>query len=602
MSRRRSGDTIRVIERLCLQKEGALMKAVGIPVNRGMALAPARLIPPWPAFSEKRRESRIPKARQIASVQNAVSRLGAFYTERANGFFAIGDKDRGDIILTHNAILHDPPLQEEIVRQIQDDYALESAVLRAFRKYSVTLTEIGNEYFGQRAADLEDVATRLICTILGREFPEIRLDGPPVILVAADIPPSVMAGLHPRRVAGVVLTAGGQTSHSAIIAASLGVPVVTGCEGAQNQVTDGERVFLDGHAGELHWGLGADQLEAFTQMVQRNDRHMQLLDRLAGAPTQTADPAPVRLCANGQDVSSCGEINRFGCDGIGLFRTEFLFLGRQALPSEDEQFFLYKSIVTAMQGKTVVFRTLDMGGDKILPCIPSAEEANPFMGYRAIRMYLDREDVFTPQIRAILRASAFGKVRIMFPMISNLEEFLSAKGCILTLQQELTEQGIACDPNIPIGTMIEVPSAAVNADILALHADFLSIGTNDLTQYTLAVDRLNTAVSYLYNHFDPAVVRLIQYTLQAADRRQKECSICGEMAADPLAVPLLLGLGLRSFSVSPGALLRTRKLISLCRMDECRQLAKAALQSVSAKEVMEKIQHWMPASIAEWTV
>lgn len=578
------------------------MKSTGIPVNRGMALAPARIIPPWPVFSDKRRESRIPKARQIASVQNAVSYLSAFYTERANSFYAIGDKDRGDIIQTHNAILRDPPLQEEIVQQIYDGYALESAVLRAFRKYSVTLSEIGNEYFSQRAADLDDVATRLICTILGREFPEIQLDDQPVILVAADIPPSVMIGLHPRRVLGVILTAGGQTSHSAIIAASLGVPVVTGCEDAQNQVTDGELIFLDGHTGELHWGLQADEVEEFTRIIQRNDRHTRLLEQFAGKSTQTADQIPVRLSANGQNISSCEEINRFGCDGIGLFRTEFLFLGRQALPSEEEQFFLYKSIVTAMEGKPVVFRTLDMGGDKIIPCFPSVEEANPFMGYRAIRMYLDREDVFSPQIRAILRASAFGKVRIMFPMISNLEEFLSAKSRILSIQNELNEQGIDYDPHIPIGTMIEVPSAAVNADILARHADFLSIGTNDLTQYTLAVDRLNSAVSYLYNHFDPAVLRLIKHTLQSAAHYQKECSICGEMAADPLAIPLLLGLGLRHFSVSPGAVLRTRKLLSLCNVEDCARLTQEVSQVASAKEVVERIHRWIPASYTEWIV
>ncbi len=578
------------------------MKLTGIPVSRGMALAPARIIPPWPVFSDEKRESRLPKARQIASVQNAVSHLSAFYTERANGFYAIGDKDRGDIILTHNTILRDPPLQEEIVRQIYDDYALESAVLRAFRKYSVTLSKMDNEYFSQRTADLDDVATRLICTILGREFPEIRLGDQPVILVAADIPPSVMAGLQPRRVAGVVLTSGGKTSHSAIIAASFGVPVITGCEEAQSQIKDDELIFLDGHTGELHWDLKPTEAANFTRMVQRNNRHMQLLDRLAGKPTQTADQVPVCLSANGQDISSCNEISHFGCDGIGLFRTEFLFLGRRALPSEEEQFFLYKSIVTAMGNKPVVFRTLDMGGDKIIPCFPTVEEANPFMGYRAIRMYMDREDVFSPQIRAILRASAFGKVRIMFPMISNLEEFLSAKSCILSIQKELAEQGIAYDPDIAIGTMIEVPSAAVNADVLALHADFLSIGTNDLTQYTLAVDRLNPAVSYLYNHFDPAVLRLIQHTLQAAEQRQKECSICGEMAADPTAIPLLLGLGLRHFSVSPGAVLRTRKLISLCRIDDCKRLTEEVLQAVSAKEVTERIHHWMSESYTEWIV
>ena len=578
------------------------MKATGIPVNRGMALAPARVVPPWPAFSDEKREFHTPKARQMASVQNAVSSLDAFYTEAANNFYATGDNTRGDIMIVHNAILHDRALQEEISRQIHDDYALESAVLRAFRQYSITLSEIDNEYFSQRASDLDDVAVRLICTILGREFPEIRLTDQPVILIASDIPPSVMASIHPGQVAGVVLTASGKTSHSAIIAAGLGVPVVAGCEDAQHQVQEGEPVFLDGNAGELHWGLLPQQVDAFSLMAQRNDRHMEQLARLAGAPTQTADGTPVSLCANGQDALSCGEINRCGCDGIGLFRTEFLFLGRRVQPSEEEQFFLYKSVVEAMNGKPVVFRTLDMGGDKIIPCFPTEEETNPFMGYRAIRMYLDRKDVFTPQIRAILRASAFGKVRIMFPMISNLEEFLSAKEHVLSIQKELTAQGVASDPQIPIGTMIEVPSAAVNADILASQADFLSIGTNDLTQYTLAVDRLNVAVSYLYNHFDPAVLRLVKRTLQAARQSHKSCSICGEMAADPLAIPLLLGLGLRHFSVSPAAILRTRKLISLCRLDDCKQLAEDAFQATSAKEAIERIHRWIPEKYAEWVV
>ena len=578
------------------------MKAAGIPVSRGMALAPAHVVLPWPVFSDEKREFHTPKERQIASVQNAVSSLGAFYTEAANTFYAIGDNTRGDIMVVHNAILHDHALQEEIVRQIRDDYALESAVLRAFRTYSIMISQIDNEYLSQRAADLDDVALRLICTILGRAFPEIRLGDQPVILIAADIPPSVMAGLHAGQVAGVVLTAGGKTSHSAIIAAGLGVPVIVGCEEAQSLIKDGEPVCLDGHSGELHWELLPREVDAFTLMAQRNDRHMEQLSFLAGQPTCTADGTPIQLSANGQDALSCKEINRCGCDGIGLFRTEFLFLDRKVPPSEDEQFFLYQSVVKQMNGRPVTFRTLDMGGDKIIPCFPTEEEANPFMGYRAIRMYLDREDVFTPQIRALLRASAFGKVRIMFPMISNLEEFLSAKGHVLAIQKELSDQGIEYDPQIPIGTMIEVPSAAINADILASHADFVSIGTNDLTQYTLAVDRLNVAVSYLYNHFDPAVIRLIQYTLRSAQQSQKPCSVCGEMASDPLAVPLLLGLGLRHFSVGPGALLRTRKLISLCRLQSCQELASGILRATSAKEVIEQIHRWIPEAYAEWVV
>lgn len=314
------------------------MKATGIPVNRGMALAPARVVPPWPVFSDEKREFHTPKTRQIASVQNAVSSLSAFYSESANNFYAVGDNTRGDIMVVHNAILHDHSLQEEIARQIREDYALESAVLRAFRVYSTKLSKIDNEYLSQRAADLDDVAARLICTILGREFPEIRLQGHPVILIAADIPPSVMAGLPAGQVAGVVLTAGGKTSHSAIIAAGLGIPVVAGCEEAQLQVKDGEPVFLDGNSGELHWGLLPQEVDAFTLLAQRNDRHMEQLSLLAGKDTCTSDGTPVKLFANGQDALSCKEINRCGCDGIGLFRTEFLFLGRRIPPLRRNSF------------------------------------------------------------------------------------------------------------------------------------------------------------------------------------------------------------------------------------------------------------------------
>lgn len=576
------------------------MKATGIPVNRGMVLAPARIIGPWPVFSEEKREFHTPKSSQIASVQNAIATLGAFYTEMANAFYSTGENTRGDILMVHNAILHDAGLQEEIFRHINEDYAPESAVLRAIHKYSDIFAEIDSEYFNQRSSDLDDVAVRLVCAILGLEFPEVRLDDDPVVLIAEEIPPSVMATLHAAQLAGVVLTAGSRTSHSAILAAELGIPVLVGCEGAGNQIKDGNLVFLDANAGELHWNLTPGKIRFFDKMIHRDNRHMQLLQEMAGKDTVTADQTPVALYANGQNLHSCTEISRCGSDGIGLFRTEFLFLDRRTPPGEEEQFQIYQAVVQAMGNKPVIFRTLDMGGDKIIPCFSTEEEANPFMGYRAIRMYLDRKDVFTPQIRAILRASAYGRVGVMFPMISNLEEFLSAKEHVNAMKKELRAQGIAFDENLTIGTMIEVPSAAVNADILAAHADFLSIGTNDLTQYTLAVDRLNVSVSYLYNHFDPAVLRLIGYTLKAAEQSQKPCSVCGEMAADPLAIPLLLGLGLRKFSTTPTALLRTRKLLSLCDIPSCQKLAKEVLQSTSAKEAMRCIHRWIAEEYAKW--
>ncbi len=580
--------------------EGEKLISKGTPISPGTVLAPAFVVAPMPVFSDEKREFHTPKARQVAAVQNAISRLSSFYIDAANNYYAVGNKTNGDLMLVHNAILHDEPLLDEITRQIHDDYALESAVLRAFNKHALLLSQLDSEYFNQRASDLNDVATRLICAILGQKFPDVPTMGEARVLIGQDIPPSVLAKIPQGQVAGVVLAGGGKTSHSAIIAAGLGVPAVAGCQDAVSKIKDGETVFLDGQKGELQFNLSRDEIERFSLEIEKNSRLASALNAMAQKETRTADGVLIDLSANGQSLSSCRDAMKSGCDGIGLFRTEYLFYDRKTPPTEDEQFALYKETVLAMNGRPVTFRTLDMGGDKIIPCFPAEEESNPFLGLRAIRMYLGREDVFTPQIRAILRASAYGRVRVMFPMISNLEEFLSAAGHIHTIQKELSRQGIDFDPDIAVGSMIEVPSAAINADILAANADFISIGTNDLTQYTLAVDRLNVAVSYLYNHFDPAVLRLIHRALQQADKQKKPCSLCGEMASDPLAIPVLLGLGLRSFSVSPAAILRTRKLISLCRIDSCEDLARQVLASSSAKEVSEHIGRWIFPEFARW--
>ncbi|MDD2955263.1 MAG: phosphoenolpyruvate--protein phosphotransferase [Oscillospiraceae bacterium] len=576
------------------------MKITGTGACPGIVIAPVLRLQQLPAFSLEKRDSQTPRELLAATVNNAVLSLRASLKESIQVLYARGETVKGEVLESHLALLEDPALIEAVQGHVAEGYALESAIQRSIDSFCRQLQRSGSSYIAQRTADLKDLGNRLTCAVLGIEYPSLSLLSQDVILVAQDIPPSVLAGASPAYIRGIATAEGGSTSHTAIIAGSMGVPCVVGCGAALSALQNGEELFLDGVTGALEWGFDAQRRERLVYYQNRQDLKRSLLRSMAERPTRTRDGTPVELSANLSDLSGLEQIRDCRADGVGLYRTEFLFLGRDTCPGEEEQFQEYRQAVQAMEGKPLVFRTLDVGGDKNVPFFNLQREENPFLGYRAVRLYSDFEGIFLAQLRAILRAGAFGPVSVMFPMISSVEEFLRTKKLFDRTKKELRRRDIPFGEEIPVGAMVEVPSAAINADALIRHADFFSIGTNDLTQYTLAVDRMNHSVANLYSYFDPAVLRLIFHTIRIAGEWEKPCSVCGEMAADGLAIPLLLGMGLRKFSVSPWSLLRVRKLVSLCDVQECEALARRVLQLPGTEDILVELNCSLPRGYAEW--
>lgn len=576
------------------------MRITGTGAGGGIAIAPVYFLRPVPRLSRDKRDEQTPREILYATVSNAVLSLSATLREKAQALYARGETVKGEVLEAHLAMLGDPALTDAVREYIREGYAPESAIQRAVEDFCGMLEQSGSGYIAQRTADLRDLGSRLACAVLGLEYPGVSLLSRDVILAAEEIPPSVLAGAFPAHIKGIATAGGGASSHTAIIANSMGIPCVVGCGGELMQIPPGEELFLDGSSGDLEWGFGPGRRESLVYRQDRQDLKNSMLRSMASRPTETADGTPVELSANLSDLASLEQIRECRAAGIGLYRTEFLFLERRSSPGEEEQFSAYRQAVEAMEGKKVVFRTLDVGGDKNVPFFNLQSEANPFLGYRAVRLYEDFEEIFLTQLRAILRASAFGPAAVMFPMISSVEEFLRTKKLVERTKRELRREDLPFDGGIEVGAMVEVPSAAIGADVLIRHADFFSIGTNDLTQYTLAVDRMNHSVANLYSHFDPAVLRLVEYTIRTADQWEKPCSVCGEMAADGLAVPLLLGMGLRKFSVSPHSLLKVRKLISLCDIRECQALARRVLSLPGTEDILVELNCSLPRGYAEW--
>lgn len=540
------------------------------------------------------------KERFKSAVEQSIADVSALADDMAS---RIGEKE-AEILNGHLMLLQDPMLTGEIENQIDNDKVCsEFAVETVCNMYADMFASMDDELMQQRAADMRDIKTRMQKILLGVQSVDVSLLPAGTILMAEDLTPSVTAGINPDNVAGIVTELGGRTSHSAILSRALEIPAVVAASGILSEVKDGDELILDGESGEIFVNPGSDLIAEYEK---RRDAYLQEKEELKqyiGTSSTTVDGVTVEIAANIGKPEDVDRVLAYDGEGIGLFRTEFLFMDRNEMPTEDEQFEAYKKVAVAMKGKPVIIRTLDIGGDKEIPYMGLKKDENPFLGYRAIRFCLDRkDDIYRPQLKALLRASAFGNIKIMVPMVTCIEEYREAKELVADIGKELDETGIAYNKEIQVGIMVETAAASLMADVFAKEVDFFSIGTNDLTQYTLAVDRLNVAVSYLYNHFDPAVIRLVKHTLQAARQNQTACSICGEMAADPLAIPLLLGLGLRHFSVGPSALLRTRKLISLCRIDACQKLTADILRATSAKEVVALIHRWIPETYAEWVV
>ena len=460
-----------------------------------------------------------------------------------------------EILETHIEWLGDPQIEGDVFQKITANKKnAHDAVLETICEVVQSFRQMKDEYMSARAADIQDIGNRLLRHL--KEAPDSLTPefAPATIIIAEDLTPSDTIAMDGDRVIGFATCVGGATSHAAIIARSRGIPAVVGCGEELKNIKDNDLLLLDGQAGLVIVNPDEDCIREYALKREAYRKTIESYRSQASAPAITLDGTEIKLLANISTVAELEQALEQGCEGVGLLRTEFLFLGRNSFPTEEEQFTFYKTIAQRAGNRPVTIRTLDIGGDKSAPYFGLPEEQNPFLGYRAIRVCLDRKDLFITQLKAILRASVFGACKVMFPMIGSIGELRSAKEILTTAKQELIKEGIGFDPAIPIGIMIEIPSAAITADLLAKEVDFFSIGTNDLVQYTLAVDRMNEKIKDLYDPFNPGVLRLIRYTIEQAHKNRIGIGMCGELASDPLATRLLIGMGLDNFSMTAASI------------------------------------------------
>ncbi len=504
---------------------------------------------------------------------------------------AMGAKE-GSIFEAHLLVLEDRVLIDEIVRLITDQKVnAEFAFQTVAEKYAATLAAIDDEYLRERAADMRDVTTRVLNNLLGvSDDHQLRHLKEPCIIISHDLTPSDTAQLDKQHVLGFATDVGSKTSHTAIMARSLRIPAIVGLTNASEDLQDGQYALLDGYNGIIIANPTDQTLFEYGQLIRKQVTLEEKLRDAVSQPTVTLDGQHVSLSANIEQAEDGDIVLASGAEGVGLFRTEYLFINRETLPTEEEQYQSYRRVAIALKPHPVVIRTLDLGGDKFLSHLATATEMNPFLGWRAIRFCLQQRDIFRAQLRAILRASAEGNVKIMYPMISGLDELNQANALVEEYQAELRREGVAFNEKIEIGAMIEIPSAAMIADILARRAKFFSIGTNDLIQYSLAVDRMNEKIAHLYEPTHPAILRLIKTTVDAARQNGIPVSVCGEMAGDPVLAPLLLGLGVNELSAAPPVVPQIKFLVRRLKLAEAKELAAFALNCESSAEILARAQ------------
>ncbi|AEH53000.1 phosphoenolpyruvate-protein phosphotransferase [Heyndrickxia coagulans 2-6] len=499
--------------------------------------------------------------------------------------------DKAAIFDAHLLVLEDPELLMPVQDKIRDDQVNAEYALKKVADMFVTMFEqMDNEYMRERAADIRDVTKRILAHLLKVEIPNPSMISEEVIVIAEDLTPSDTAQLNRQYVKGFATNVGGRTSHSAIMARSLEIPAVVGTKTAIQDIQNGDLVIVDGNSGDVYVNPTPEIVDEYKQKQEQFERQKAEWAKLVNEKSVSKDGHTVELVANIGTPNDLDGVIRNGGEGVGLYRTEFLYMGRDELPSEEVQFEAYKAVLEGLKGKPVVVRTLDIGGDKKLPYLPLPEEMNPFLGFRAIRLCLDRQDIFRTQLRALLRASAYGNLKIMFPMISNLDEFRKAKAILLEEKEKLIQEGVQVADHIEVGIMVEIPSTAVMADLFAKEVDFFSVGTNDLIQYTMAADRMNEHISYLYQPYNPAILRLVKRVIDAAHKEGKWAGMCGEMAGDEIAIPILLGLGLDEFSMSASSILRARSQIRNLNKVDMEKLAEDVLNFTTNEEVKEHVK------------
>lgn len=566
-----------------------MLEIQGIAVSRGIAFANAYCLKePDLSYEEiKVADVDAELERFKVAIMKTKAELQEIYEIAQKKFGA----EKADIFAAHLLVLEDPEMLASIEAKIQSGVNAEFALDEVSNMFIALFKGLDNVYMQERVADIRDVSKRVLAHLLGVEMVDMNLLTSDVIIVAKDLTPSMTAMLDTKYVKGFITDIGGKTSHSAILARTLEIPAVVGTKNATQDIQHGAPIIIDGTNGKIIVNA-TSEVSSFYRQQQRihNEENEELL-QYRSLPSISADGFSVEIAGNIGNPEDAEMVINAGGDGIGLFRTEFLYMERQELPTEEEQFQAYKSVLEKMQGKPTIVRTLDIGGDKNLPYLKLADEMNPFLGYRAIRISLTQQEMFRVQIRALLKASAYGNLKIMFPMIATLDEFKMAKAILLEEKQSLTSDGYLISETLEVGMMIEIPSAAIIADLFAKEVDFFSIGTNDLIQYTLAADRMNENVSYLYQPYHPAVLRLVKNVIDAAHHQGKWVGMCGEMAADEIALPILLGFGLNEFSMSASSILKTRAHIAKLSKQQLMPHNERILQLSTASEVEEYVRN-----------
>ena len=566
----------------------------GIPASPGIVFGKALVLKEEKIVldTQKIKDSQIENeiARFYAGRDAAVEQLNSI---KDRAYQSLGE-EKAAIFEGHLMILEDEELEEEIIDYLRSNHVNAAVAANVVIDQQVAmLSEIDDEYLKERAGDIRDIGNRLIKNILGMHIVDLGEINEEAILVAYDLTPSETAQLNLDKVLGFVTDIGGRTSHTSIMARSLELPAIVGTNNVTEKVKTGDFLILDALNNAVYVNPSQQEIQRLKTLQDKLAEEKAELAKLKDLPALTLDGHQVDVVANIGTIRDVEGAERNGAEGVGLYRTEFLFMDRDQLPSEEEQFIAYKEVVEAMNGNLVVLRTMDIGGDKELPYLNLPKEMNPFLGWRAIRIALDRREILNAQLRAVLRASAYGRLAVMFPMIISVEEIRELKSVIEELKVELRNEGKAFDEDIQVGVMVETPSAAVNAKFLAKEVDFFSIGTNDLTQYTLAVDRGNELISHLYNPMIPSVLNLIKQVIDASHAEGKWTGMCGELAGDERATILLLGMGLDEFSMSAISVPRIKKLIRNVNYQDAKFLAEKALQQPTAAEIEQLISDFL---------
>lgn len=561
----------------------------GIGASDGIAIAKVYklIIPEFKIPKDLIKKTEISKNRQL--IEKAFQKANTQLCEIKEIAYKKMGNEQANIFQAHIEMLNDPTIKTQIEDEINKN--LKNALLAVdtvFKKTYDTFAALADPYFKERAADIKDIRTRVLAILTNTAMPDLLRINEDVIIVADDLAPSQTSLLDKKYVKGFVTNIGGRTSHAAIIARTLEIPAILGLKNITEETKNNELIAIDGHEGVVASKLVDLDIKKWKKQQLDFEKSRKELNKFVKPVAITKDKHEVIVCANIGTPEDMVGANQYGAKGVGLFRTEFLYMNSNNWPDEEVQYQAYKKVVESAKKELVIIRTLDIGGDKTLPYYQFPKEANPFLGYRAIRLTLDQKDIFKAQLRALLRAASFGKIGVMFPMVATLDELLASKKVLAECEKELKKEKVKFG-KLLVGIMIEIPSAAILADLLSKHVDFFSIGTNDLIQYSFAADRMSKSVSYLYQPLNPSLLRLIKMVIDGGSKNNVWTGMCGEMAGDILAIPILLGLGLHEFSMSAPSMLKAKKIISSLSYKECKILAKNVINLENESEVKKVV-------------